>query len=85
MSKVVKKLIGVFSCFAVYLHSNIVFKQTIVAREDDRVNRRKDVVGRVTGLSEIEIPIFPVDGQRVVVEDCQVTLADCKVAGDLAY
>ena len=85
MSKVVRQFIEVFSSFLVNLKCNIIFKETIIAREDDGVNWSENFVSRITSLCVVLISILPVDCCWTVVENTKIALADGKVARYLSY
>lgn len=84
MSKVVSQLSPVLAGLGVYLERYVIFKETVVARENDWIDTLKDVISRVPRFRVILVRILLIHYGAAVVEYRQVALADRKVAGNLA-
>jgi hypothetical protein len=85
VSKVVSKFINVHSSGPVYLYGHPIFKETIVAGEDDWIYTHQNFIGRVSSLSKVQIRILLIHSSCAVVENTQVSLADAEVSRDLTH
>jgi hypothetical protein len=85
MCKVVGHLSDITACLPVHAHSNVIFKDTVVAGEDDGVYRLEDLVCGVTSLSVELGLILASDRQGVVIQHRQIALTNRKVGRHCAH